>query len=180
MRLVIFFLFCFYSLSASASVPSAYVKFAKQYQVNPQVLYAVARAESTWPRHPLPPRPAWPWTANIGGKSYYFSTREALYRKLHNYLQTGRLNFDVGIMQINWQANSHYFKGDLWSATDPYTNIAAGARHLSQLLSKHKSYIRAIGLYHTGSTNTAARKARAERYTRRVFTYLVKSGGKHS
>jgi len=170
-RLLVFLLFCFCSLSVAA-VPSAYVKIAKQYQINPHVLYAVARAESTRPRYPHP----WPWTANINGKGYYFKSRDGLYRALKKQILLGRRNFDVGIMQISWKYNAHLFDGDLWSATDPYTNIAAGALHLNHLLSKHKSYARAIGLYHTGSTNTSTRKARADRYTRRVFAYLGDEG----
>jgi soluble lytic murein transglycosylase-like protein len=167
------FLLLFFALPVNA-VPAAYSHFASLHGIDARVLYSVARAESSRPgdSHPRP----WPWAANINGTPHYCASRSELYQLLSQSLNAGIRNFDVGPMQINWKYNAHLFGGDLWSATDPYTNINAGAKHLSALLAAHHdNYSIAVRLYHTGSLNTEERLARGHGYAKRVAGYLKRS-----
>ncbi|VAW60963.1 hypothetical protein MNBD_GAMMA08-309, partial [hydrothermal vent metagenome] len=110
------------SFSAYASVPSAYSDIAEEYGIPDVLFYSIALTESEKPNVKLP----WPWAANIDGKGVYFDTQSEMYTHLSKLVKQGQLNFDVGIMQINWRWNHHIFTS-LKSATDPYTNMRGGA-----------------------------------------------------
>jgi len=157
-------------------LPAAYIKYATAAGVPPHLLYAVAVQESSRQGFAHP----WPWTANIAGKPYYFDSRAELYRALSRYLQSGKNNFDVGLMQINWRFNAALLDGDLWQATDPYRNLAAGARLLKRLHQKHGSWERAVAHYHVGNPNTPTRRARAARYRNSVWAHLRRVTGRFS
>ncbi len=152
-------------------LPAAYLKYAAAAQIPPHLLYAVAVQESNRKGFAHP----WPWTANIAGKAYYFNSRIELYQALSRYLQSGKNNFDVGLMQINWRYNAALFGGDLWQATDPYQNLAAGARYLKQLKQTHGTWPLAVAHYHVGNPNTPSRRARAERYRSSVWAHLMRA-----
>lgn len=164
MRLVALFLLLFPVL-LSAEVPDAYTRYGNQYGVPPKLLYAIAKTESARPGKPHP----WPWTANVEGKAFYYERRLDLYKALEKLVEDENFNFDVGVMQISWKWNADLFGGDLWAATDPTTNLEAGARHLSKLRQKTGSFNTAVALYHVGSMNTENRKKRALAYNTRVL-----------
>ncbi|MCF6231105.1 MAG: transglycosylase SLT domain-containing protein [Gammaproteobacteria bacterium] len=151
-------------------LPAAYSKFAVNSGVPPHLLYAVAATESSRAGYAHP----WPWTANIAGKAYYFNSRPELYKKLYRYLKSGKNNFDVGLMQINWRFNSALFAKNLWRATDPYHNLAAGAGHLGHLYKKHGNWKAAVAYYHVGHQATTKQTTRAKRYQSRVWTHLMR------
>ncbi|HFD80627.1 MAG TPA: lytic transglycosylase [Gammaproteobacteria bacterium] len=156
------FALCLIGANAHAAPPAAYREVAGAVGLQPSLLYAVARTESARAHYPHP----WPWTANIRGQGYYYPSRQALYQALRRELARGNDRFDVGLMQINWHANAHWF-ASLWEATDPRKNLAAGARHL-QTLSRRYGLDRAIALYHVGSMTTAERRRRGQQYRVRV------------
>ncbi len=157
-------------------LPAAYHRFATEAGVPPHLLYAVATQESSRPGFSHP----WPWTANIAGKAYYFETRIDLFRTLKRYLDRGKTNFDVGLMQINWHHNAKLLDNDLWKATDPYHNLAAGARFLKQLQQQHGSWQQAVARYHVGTPNTQQRRDRAIRYRNSVWAHLKRISGRFS
>ena len=150
------------------TIPEAYVEVASQTGLPAQVLYAIAKTESSRSGVPHP----WPWTANFKGKAAYFASREALFDALKAKLDTGDDYFDIGIMQVNWHYNAVLFDGDLWSATDPVVNLTVGAKHLKSLYKKTGSLESAISLYHTGNLKTPARIKRAWRYRYNVYKHL--------
>ncbi len=156
-----------------ADVPAVYVRYGSLHSVPPELLYAVALTEAAKPgeKHP------WPWTANIAGKAHYYKDRMGLYKALLKLVEEERYLFDVGIMQINWKWNAHLFDGDLWFATDPYNNVNAGAKHLSDLRMKTGSFNTAVALYHVGSMNTPDRNMRARAYCQKVQDNLPDVGG---
>jgi len=152
----------------AAHVPPAYKNVGQRHNVPPALLFAIALTESKHARYHQP----WPWTANVKGRSFYFQSRELLYRHLTRELSSGNTHFDVGPMQINWRWHAYRFDDDLWNATNPYLNLEAGARYLKELHRRFGSYNRAVGAYHTGPSNTSAARGRAERYSRRVAQHL--------
>ncbi len=154
--------------SASQALPPLYTQIAAQYAIPEHLLYAVASQESSRPGYSHP----WPWTANIGGDAHYYSNRAALYQSLRAYLKTGKRNFDVGLMQINWRYNAHLFNHDLWLSTNPIANLRAGARLLHALKQHYGSFERAVGVYHGGTPDTAAKRQRGAQYRERVRARL--------
>jgi hypothetical protein len=153
MRLTLLFLT---SLSASflchADVPWGYESVAQKYDVPAVILYSVALQESEVPGIGRP----WPWTANVGGRGYYFDNREELYTFLCSVLEQGKTSFDIGLGQINWYWNGVRFNS-LWEATDPYINLHTAAAILREHYLDTHSWSQAVGRYH--SPGNAARAA---------------------
>jgi hypothetical protein len=123
------------ALSATAGaepVPSAYLDAASRHQVPPEVLYAVATAESVV-RLEVGRRP-WPWTLNVAGEGFRFATRQAACEALTLALQETRV-VDVGIAQLNvrWQPQL-FGPGRRFAAPcdglNPYANLEEAARLL--------------------------------------------------
>lgn len=107
-----------------------------------RVLYSLALTESAQKGRP------WPWTMNYGGRSYYFADRATLHRAMEILIAQGRTNFDVGIMQIHWRYHARLF-GSTWEATDPTTNVWAGARILIDRFNESGNWVKAIAAYHS-------------------------------
>ncbi len=172
---VLFAVLLFVPAILLAEVPSVYTRYGSMHGVPAELLYAVAVTEAAKPGEDHP----WPWTANIAGESHYYKNRMELYTALLKLVEKERFLFDVGIMQINWHWNAHLFDGDLWYATDPYANVNAGAKFLSDLKRKSGSFNTAVALYHVGSMNTPDRKRRALEYCRQVQSNLPGVGDAH-
>lgn len=143
-----------------ADVPPAYQVVADEYSVPAVLLYSMALTESNDPSTVafLP----WPWTVNDAGKGLFFKTRQEAYDYLSQVLKSGRKNFDVGLVQVNWYWNGHVFPS-LWSSLDPYTNLRAGAKILRGHYRRLGSYEEAVGAYHSPGNS-----ARAYAYRERV------------
>lgn len=139
-----------------ADVPPAYQAIARQFGLRGDVLYAIALTESRMTIGNQLVRP-WPWTANVEGKPYRFTTRAELTAFLRRLLQHGEQHFDVGLMQISWAQHGRRFTR-LEDAIDPVTNVQAGADYLRYLLRKTGSLATAIGMYHTGEAGSIARQ----------------------
>lgn len=107
-----------------------------------KVLYSLALTESG--RNGKP----WPWTINYAGKSFYFSDREALHDAMQLLIANGKRNFDVGPMQIHWRYHSGLFQST-WAATDPLTNMMAGAQILLDRYNEYGNWVKAIAAYHS-------------------------------
>jgi hypothetical protein len=135
-----------------ADVPWGYESVAQNYDVPAVILYSVALQESEGPGIGRP----WPWTANVGGRGYYFNSRENLYNFLRSLLNQGKSSFDIGLGQVNWYWNGSRFNS-LWDATDPYINLHTAAAILREHYLETNSWPQAVGRYH--SPGNAARAA---------------------
>lgn len=151
---------------ASAFIPQAYVSIAREYDIPPAVLYAVALVES---EHPAYKRP-WPWAANIDGESVYFNTRDDMYKALMKAKDEGK-GFAAGTMQMRWYWHHQRFN-TLWDATNPYENIRAGAAYLSELFRESRSWDVAVSNYHTRDDKEVASKYR-EKVKQRLLMVLA-------
>lgn len=143
---------------AGSNVPDKYRHIAKEYNIPPVLLYAIALTESFRADVKRP----WPWTINCNGAGRYFDTKKEAFNFVSVKLANGIRNCDIGLMQISWRWNKHIFKS-LWSAFDPYTNIRAGAEILASLYQKHGAYEIAVGAYHAPNNSV-----RANAYRERV------------
>jgi hypothetical protein len=134
-----------------AQVPWGYESVAQQYDVPGVILYSVALQESEGPGIGRP----WPWTANVGGRGYYFDNREALYNFLLSLQAQGKSSFDIGLGQVNWYWNGSRFNS-LWEATDPYINLQTAAAILREHYLETNSWPQAVGRYHSPGNPTRA------------------------
>ena len=91
----------------------------------------------------------WPWTINVAGRGYHYSTREEAFTALLGFMQRWPLkNIDVGVAQVNLGWNGHFFP-TYRDAFDPYTNLRAAARILRACYdARPGSWLRAAGCYH--------------------------------
>jgi len=95
-----------------------------------------------------------PWAVNDGGRSYLFNTRAEASAFLHNQIERGRTNLDIGCLQINW----HWHRDQLGSpdtALDPSTNALYAALYLRSLYDAFGSWSAAVGAYHSRRADRA-------------------------
>lgn len=125
--------------------------------IDPRLLYAVALCESAYNPDPslgtvLP----YPWVLRTGSAPFYgddfFETKKVLIRYL-----TKSQSVDVGMMQINVKWHAHRVSEPV-DLLDPLTNVRVGAEILNELFDRYpNNAIKAIGLYHSGTPEKAAR-----------------------
>jgi hypothetical protein len=151
-RLVLFLCLCL-SVPASllhAATPDCEtlaIEASQRYGVPEGLLIAIARTESGIARGAADLR-AWPWTANVQGKSHYYDTRQEMLTHLGRVVAEDISNFDVGCMQLNYRWHGDHF-ASLDRMLDPESNVAYAARYLSQLHDETGSWDGATRYYHS-------------------------------
>lgn len=153
----------FFSSQASASsqaIPPGYHQVAALEQVPAEALYSVALTESS-KKLPHGVRP-WPWTINVAGTGYRYTTRQEAYQALLEFMRSYPLKrIDVGIAQVNLGWNGHHFRST-WEAFDPYINLHVAARILRDCYTKKPgSWVAAAGCYHHPAGGQPARTYQA-------------------
>jgi hypothetical protein len=144
------------------AVPSGYRLVASEKKIPDSIFYAVALAESgrTLPADRV--RRPWPWTLNVAGDGYYYSTRIEAWQALQKWMDQGKRSIDIGLMQVNWRYHRKRL-GDPWQALDPYHNLRVGADILQDCYASERDWWASVGCYHAPSN-----PERAARYRRRV------------
>jgi hypothetical protein len=153
--------FCAGLARAGEVVPEGYRSVANEFGIPHTILYAVALTESGRPFDAKGFQP-WPWTLNVAGKGYYFSSRTAAWQALRQSLDSGKTSIDIGLMQINWRYHRSQL-GSPWQALDPYHNLRVGARILNGCFQQKGDWWFGVGCYHAPND-----PERADRYRRRV------------
>lgn len=156
---------------ARASTPvceSQAVSASARHGLPDKLLVAIARTESGMTFGGKVPR-AWPWTANVAGKGYYFKTKEEALKHLRELVKTGVKNFDVGCMQLNYRWHADGF-ASLEAMIDPATNTEYAARYLKRLRAETGSWDKATRYYHSRNAT------RGEAYLARVEKAKAKIG----
>ncbi len=148
------------------TVPPAYLRVAKEYDVPAGILFAIALAESgrTTDGRILP----WPWTLNIRGRGEYFSSRTEADARLDQLIREGGTP-DIGLMQVNWKYHQDKL-GKPAQAFDPWLNLRAGALVLRQAYEDTGDWWQAVGRYHSRTP------ARAQAYRKRVLRWYRRLG----
>lgn len=120
---------------------------AARHDLPDGLLRAIARTESGRSVDGSGPR-AWPWTANVAGRGFYFDTRDAALAHLDGVLATGQTSFDVGCMQLNYRWHGDRF-GSLGEMIDPARNTDYAARYLRELYAETGDWDTATRYYHS-------------------------------
>ena len=145
---------------AEEAVPPAYSRIASQYEIPPQLFYAIALAESGKMIKSVNRRRPWPWTLNIAGQGVYFNNRWQAWRALDQSLRAGQDWVDIGLMQVNWRFHQRRL-GNSWLALDPTHNLSVGADILKDCYKKRGDWWASVGCYHAPSDNPRATRYRA-------------------
>lgn len=149
----------------SQDVPIGYQQVAQRAGVPARLLYAVALTESgTQVSQGLRP---WPWTLNVKGQGYRYTTRSEACSALTYFIRTtDAKRIDAGLGQINLGWNGHYFTSPC-DALAPYPNLHVTAFLLRQHYDKWQDWKEAVGRYH----HPAGGK-HAQRYRQQVIRHL--------
>ena len=117
----------------------------------PFLLTAIAKVESgRWHDRSGETLP-WPWTVTSERGGRYLPSKEAAIREVRRLQNEGVVSIDVGCMQVNLLYHPDAFD-DLEAAFDPVQNISYAATFLSDLQRRLQSWTRAIGRYHSASS----------------------------
>jgi hypothetical protein len=147
------------------TVPSGYRAIAAEYEIPYTILYAIALAESGRSLNDNRMRLPWPWTLNVAGRGYYYSSREAAWNALNSFIVRGEQSIDIGLMQVSWKYHKDKL-GNTWQALDPYHNLRVAAGILQGCFNKRRDWWASVGCYHS-----PANTARAQRYRLRVVVH---------
>ena len=123
-------------------------KVGRTEKIDPQLLYAVALAESAYSERSDGTVAPYPWVLRTPKAPYYEPTKEAAVKRLDALLKKG-ISVDVGLMQINvkWHGRRVARPEDL---LDPETNIRTAARILNEEFRRTPDdLIGALGRYHS-------------------------------
>ncbi len=160
-----------------AMIPKAYYQVSATKRVPVDLLYTISLQESQIPtnRGRIVP---WPWTVNWKGVGYRFRTRAEMYQFCQKLLSKGYRSFDVGASQVNWLYHSDRFSGDLWAATDPWTNLNAAADYIKERYDETGNWWLAAGQYHSpGNPDRAASYMRSVQRKWKIVHRMLQEEG---
>jgi type IV secretion system protein VirB1 len=113
----------------------------------------------------------WPWSIhdNTENKGYALRTRAEATRAANDLVQAGH-NLDLGLMQVN-TSNLNWLGLRIDQVFDPCTNIAAGARILTEdyVSAAHQYGPGQLALYHAFEAYNSGKMDGAAEYARLVW-----------
>ncbi|MFM2130083.1 MAG: hypothetical protein RL477_1629 [Pseudomonadota bacterium] len=122
----------------------------REHRIPNQLLAAVAVAESgRWLGNDRAVF-AWPWTVTSGPKTWYFADRDEAVAHVRKLRAGGVRNIDVGCMQVNLAYHGRAF-ATLEQAFDPEANVDYAANFLARLNAAKRSWMLAVGHYHSST-----------------------------
>lgn len=127
---------------------------AKEFDVPLVLLQAVTMAETGRTLHGQ--FSAWPWTANVAGKGYWFDDKSAAVSFIATQIEDGAVSIDVGCFQINSKWHGHRFSS-VDQMIQPIENARYAAQFLKDLYSETGNWISAAGKYHSRTHKHSAR-----------------------
>ena len=113
----------------------------QRYGIPAGLLMAVALTESGDANGPNP------HAMNIAGRTYIAPHVEGMAQVIAQNLQAGQNSIDVGCMQINLKFHAHNFRSP-YELLNSRTNVDYGARYLTDLAIKTRSWRDAVMSYH--------------------------------
>ena len=93
----------------------------------------------------------WPWSMNVEGKGYRYSSKAEAVQAGIQFLNAGKTSIDMGCMQMNWRWHQTRFSSSVANAFDPYMNVLQAASYLKENYKTHGNWNKAIGAYHSGT-----------------------------
>lgn len=114
------------------------------------LLSAIAITESGYKTESGAKIVSWPWVLNVEGKPSFFKTKTDALLALKKHLSEGKLNIDVGCMQINYRHHGHRFQSPLYML-DPRRNVLYAGQFLKNLKARFSSWTKSVGYYHSAT-----------------------------
>jgi hypothetical protein len=99
-------------------------------------------------------RRPWPWTVDIDGAGYFYSTRKQAVDSTRRALKRGATAVDVGCLQVDLEQHPDAFR-TLEEGFDPMVNAQYAAQFLRQLQARSHDWTLAVGFYHSKTTSLA-------------------------
>lgn len=131
---------------------SAARRAAQSEGVPLDVMRAIARVETGRLRDGrLEP---WPWTINVEGQGYWFTSEIEAKSYVFNIFKAGKRSFDIGCFQINYRWHGKAFRS-IDAMFDPDENATYAARFLKDLYAELGSWPAAVGAYHSRTPSLA-------------------------
>ncbi|MBP0446344.1 transglycosylase SLT domain-containing protein [Roseomonas sp. SSH11] len=94
----------------------------------------------------------WPWAINVGGRGYFYDSKEEVIEAVRGFQARGIRSIDVGCAQINLMHHASAF-ASLEEAFDPQSNTKYAARFLSSLHRTTRNWPMAAAGYHSQTPN---------------------------
>ncbi|UCM86416.1 MAG: lytic transglycosylase domain-containing protein (plasmid) [Rickettsia endosymbiont of Culicoides impunctatus] len=154
----IFLLSISVSVHADSQIAHLIKTIEYQYDIPSGLLLALADVESNYQ----------PYSLNISGKSVISNSVEQAKNIAEQYLQKGKQNIDIGVMQLNYFWHGKNFTSIAEMLT-PKKNINYAAQLLTSLYKQHGSWHKAVRHYH--SRNPKYHR----QYSRKVLVAWLKS-----
>lgn len=89
----------------------------------------------------------WPWTINVHGEGYYFTSETEAIQKVRDLQAKGISSIDVGCMQVNLKHHPKAFR-DISQAFEPQYNVAYAAKLLKSHYDRLGTWENAVASYH--------------------------------
>lgn len=138
-------------------IASAMVAVSRLYHIPLGLLHAISLTESGIGNQP------WPWTLNVYGVPYRFSSAQQTRAAVRDFLARGIQLVDIGPMQVDWQYHQNQL-GSVTAAVNPLRNVAVAGRILKTDYDQTGTWSAAVGLYHGGGPQ------RQNTYIQEVFS----------
>lgn len=144
-------------LMESQKCSNIFSYFEKRYKIPKDTLYSISLRETQKAHSKHAIGITWPWTVTVNpsGKGYHFRNKTEAIKFAKNQLASGKESIDVGCMQINLKYHPDAFTS-VEQAFSPRRNIAYGAKFLKEKYEQHGDWQKAIGAYHSGSSEKAS------------------------
>lgn len=131
---------------------------AMHTSVDPRILASIALNESAYNNGR-----AWPWTLNVAGRGFFFRTLTHT-KAIRFFINDGRCDFDVGLMQVNYCWHERFRSA--WDALASATNIHAAENILNENYRLTHSAVKAVAYYR--STNPAPGREYLARFVKHL------------
>lgn len=143
-----------------------FAHFEEKYVLPKNILTALGMQESGKWHAKSKKRTSWPWAFNVGGKGYYFNSKEEALLNVRKLKRRNIKSYDVGCMQINMKYHPKAFR-NISEAFNPKHNVEYAAKFLRDLYKQKGSWRDAIASYHSGQRGLKTRRGRE--YTRKII-----------
>lgn len=128
----------------------------RKYGIPAKLLHAIAATETGRKHQATGRKIPWPWSVNVEGRPYLYSTKLEAVRAVEAFQKEGRTSIDVGCMQVNLRHHPTAF-ANVSQAFEPSYNVDYAARFLRSNYDETKVWRDAVGKYHSRTPGYAAR-----------------------
>jgi len=130
-------------------------RYEREFAIPTHLLSAIASTESGRYHEGLKIKLPWPWTINVGGKGYFYDSKDQAIAAVRKLRAQGIQSIDVGCMQVNLFHHAKAFMS-LDQAFEPEANIAYAASFLRGLYNEEGTWKKAAADYHSRTPKLGA------------------------